>query len=128
MADDYKRVLQKARKDLEAALQEKEELDARIAGLRQTIAGLAALSGEPYTVPDTEATPGISHGIRRVLATSPNPLTAPEIRDALARKPEFRTTLESYANPLSVIHNTLARLVRQNEVVQTDNKFSLKDK
>jgi len=133
MPNEYKQMLQKARRDLEAALQERGQLDSRIAALKQTIGGLAPLSGE---LPDggedlvdaVMETAGISNGIRRVLSKSPTPLSAPEIRDALVKKPEYKEKLESYASPLTVIHNTLARLMRQDEVISLPMGFALKEK
>lgn len=132
MSDDYKRMLQKARKDLQTALEQRMEIDARIAALRQAITGLSALSGEPEEevdlVDSIMETAGISNGVRRVLSASSVPMSAPEIRDALAKKQEYKSKLESYENPLSVIHNTLARLMRQGEVVSKPEGFALKGK
>ncbi len=136
MTDDYKQTLQKARKDLNIALQQRAELDTRITGLKQTIQGLSVLSGEHQGGTDQiedlvdsfiEAT-GISNGIRRVLSKAPAPMSAPEIRDALLKKTEYKLVIEGYANPLSVIHNTLVRLIRQGEVVQNASGFLLKEK
>jgi len=133
--DDYKRMLQKARKDLEAALQQKAELDARVSSLKQAVFALSALAGEPLQdehrdeIEDlVDEMQGITHGIRRVLSGASAPMSAPQIRDALAKKLEYKEKIESYASPLNVIHNTLARLVRQGEVIQTPSGFSLKEK
>ena len=115
-------------------MQERQQLDSRIAALKQTIGGLTPLSGElpedggEDLVDAVMETAGISNGVRRVLSKSPTPLSAPEIRDALAKKPEYKEKLESYASPLTVIHNTLARLMRQDEVVSLPMGFALKEK
>lgn len=134
MMDDYKRMLQKARKDLEAALRQKAELDARVVTLKQAVAALSALAGESSQDdseifdPTVAELQGITNGIRRVLSKSSVPMSAPEIRDALLERPEYGPIVMGYANPLSVLHNTLVRLIRQGEVVQTSSGFSLKDK
>ena len=127
---EYKQMLQKARMDLEEALKQRTAWDIKITNLRHAITGLAPLAGEsPQTNEDVDiaGTAGITHGIRRVLSRS-TPMSAPEIRDALAKKQEFKQKLESYASPLTVIHNTLNRLVRQGDVIQTPSGFTLKEK
>lgn len=132
---EYKRILQKARKDLANSLQQKVELDSRVASLKRLVFDLATLAGEPMSKEEEEEInalvdnmQGITNGIRRVLSKANTPMSAPEIRDALKEKMEYKSVIEGYANPLSVLHNTLTRLIRQDEVVQIDKGFLLKEK
>jgi hypothetical protein len=130
--DDYRQALEKAYRDLQASLKERAALDTHIAHLRQTITGLSALSGVSPDAPDIydhvpedsviENSWGITYHIKRALAASPIPLSAPQIKSAIS-KTEFQF---DYANALTVIHNTLRRLERQGEVIHTKSGWTRK--
>lgn len=130
--DYYKKALEAARAELADLTHQKDEIDKRIAHLRQTVVSLAALSededgGEVY-VPSAfqrqvlssqkmaaEALIamagkkiGFSDVCRDVLKTANDYMTPVEIRDALIR---MGINLDAkYTNPLAVIHRTLKRL------------------
>jgi hypothetical protein len=120
----YQKALRVAKKELQALLKERADLDTRISQLKQTVTNLAVLTGESSALEDPAADPseGISNGIRRALFTSSVPLTPPQIRDALV-KAGFSM---EYSSVLTVIHNTLKRLEKQGEVVQTPSGWTVK--
>jgi hypothetical protein len=119
----FELALKEAKKSLTEALEERSAIEQRIVSLKQTIEGLSALcepqsdedfvevqeGGEPYSFKLTDA-------IRLVFSGSSEPvLTAPEIRDALVAR---GINLSKYKQPLVPIHNTLKRLVSQEELVE----------
>jgi hypothetical protein len=119
----YQKALRVAKKELQALLKERADLDIRITQLKQTVTNLAVLTGETSELEDTsDPNEGISNGIRRVLFTSSVPLTPPQIRDALV-KAGFSM---DYSSVLTVIHNTLKRLEKQGEVTQTPSGWTVK--
>ena len=87
------------------AIRELARLEAEAAALRQTIAALAPLVGEPSSTRLTDA-------IRSILAKAEEPLSASEIRDQLAG---MGFDMRSYSNPLATIHTVLRRLIESDE-------------
>lgn len=121
MGSSYRESLDQARAELAKVMQERDALNTRIAALTRSIEGLAVLCDESdYSVglvPASTTTPvtpdlGISDAIRNILAAALMPVSVPEIRDALVQDGFDPAT---YANILTVIHNTLRRLERQGE-------------
>jgi len=122
--DDYRRALEAARRELAKVLQDRSELDRRAAELKKTIEGLSALCDEAdhpagLLQGGSLADVGISDAIRAVLRETDNPAMSPtEIRDELKKR---EVNLEDYASEMTVIHNTLARLERQGEIIKLVN-------
>jgi hypothetical protein len=117
--------LKAARKALREAYEERAGLEQRIISLTKTIEGLAALC-EPEVVDEFLITAegdvanfqiaSLTDAIRQVFSSSSEPMLTPtEVRDALvARGMDF----SKYRQPLVPIHNTLKRLVSQEELVE----------
>ena len=117
---EYRSALNSAKLELEEVLKQRAEADTRIAQLKNTIEVLTALCD------DTDHSAGISIGgtppvvaglssnIRMALADSPIALTAVQIRNALSN---LGLDLSVYANEMTVVHNTIARLEKQGEVM-----------
>lgn len=126
--------LKEARKALTSAYEERAAIEQRIVSLTKTIEGLTALC-EPESdddivqmhaiVPGTEVTASLTESIRTIFSTSSEPILTPtEVRDALAA---MGVNLAKYKQPLVPIHNTLKRLVEQDELVEfRDDKNELK--
>lgn len=136
--DDYRKALDTASKELQKLLRQKDEIEKRIAKLRQTVASLAALSKDDseeddkvyipgaldkaagYAVATIAAgivgrTIGFTDAVREVLKASGERMTPPEVKDGLLR---MGVNLDAkYSNPLAVIHTTLGRLVDNGEVI-----------
>jgi hypothetical protein len=133
MANPFEAALAEARKSLEKALEEKSAIERRIFSLKQTIEGLSSLcephSEEEFLISgDTPASfqlSSMTDAIRRVFSQSDEPILAPtEVRDALVA---MGMDLGKYKQPLVPIHNTLKRLVSQEELVEfRDDKNELK--
>jgi hypothetical protein len=78
---------------------------------------MAGLTFVPLTEVDIRET-GITDAIRQVIAESKIPLSPVEIKAALANR---GVDLSGYANPGTVIHNTLNRLEKQGELIRVQN-------
>jgi|SRR5215467_546328 len=120
---EYKKTLDRARRDLVAALKERAELDQRILKLQQSVESLAALVGEedhsreslPDDLRDPDGEGGITNSILGILNSYGLPTKVPQIRDALVQE---GYDPEKYSNFLTVIHNTLHRLERQGQATK----------
>jgi chromosome segregation ATPase len=120
---DYKKTLERARRELAQLLKQREELDQRLLKLQKSIEGLAALCGEedhslqslPDDLRDPDGQGSITESILIFLQSNIVPAKVPEIRDALK---EEGFDPEKYSNFLTVIHNTLHRLARQGQVMK----------
>ncbi len=120
--EDFRKALDAANQELAALTQKRTAIDQRMTQLMATVETLTALLQEPpnYTPKaEWEAAgeilneAGITEAIRHVLRTSKTPMAPPQIRNALAA-----AGVElNYANPMSVIHNTLKRLEKQGELL-----------
>jgi len=106
-AAQYRTALDAARQELEQLLNERSELETRIAQLRQTVGTLAALCDE---TPDLDI--GLTEACRSVLRGA-TALRAPDIRD---RVTAMGVDLSKYANGIGAVHTVLKRLVDAGEV------------
>lgn len=130
MDEVYIKALQTARKELDGLMEERNLLDLRIAKLANSIQGLAGLEADTTISSDikgkvleleiSEAT-GFTSAIRQIITASVFGVTATEIRDALV---EEGFDPEKYSSMLTVIHNTLQRLERQDEIQRAINFFT----
>ncbi len=121
----FEMALKEAKKSLQGALDERNTLEHRILSLKQTIEGLTFLcnsdsdeellvtgDGDSFAFQLTSLT----DSIRRVFSTSSEPMLTPtEVRDGLVA---IGVDLSKYKQPLVPIHNTLKRLVTQQELVE----------
>jgi hypothetical protein len=127
---DYEKALAAATDELSALLRERVRIDDRMAQLTKTIEILRTLLTPAPDDKDLNSwrrvvmevaadisEAGITDAIRQSFADSTSPLTAPQVRDFLVSR---KVDLSQYANPLAVIHNTLARLEKQGEVRRLD--------
>jgi hypothetical protein len=124
---EYERALEMAHLEIEGLLQRRMDIDRRLAELKGTADALSRLLGvetRPSVGRLVEAMnqvasdPGITNGVRRVLASSKTPMQPKEIRLGLE---SLGSDLSQYVNPGAVIHNTLTRLERQGEVARIEN-------
>lgn len=118
--DDIKARRDEAWKQWSGLLKEKILLDLKIHQLSQTIKALDYLlqekpiePGELAAMTDLVGESGITGAIRVLLANSKLPLSPVEIRSELV---SHGFDLKDYANAMAVIHNTLKRLERQDEI------------
>jgi hypothetical protein len=125
-SSDYRKALDAARAEIQEILAQRTQLDERLNQLKKIVDALSALLEE---VPSTESfvevlgvgitqldrrDVGISDAIRQILSYSQVPLSPTGVRNELTKRGFI---LAEYANPLAVIHNTLKRLLAQDEIV-----------
>jgi hypothetical protein len=123
--------LDAARKALTEALEERSAIEQKIVSLKQTIDGLSALC-EPEANQDLvdvehdgeRLSFSLTDAIRLAFTADPEAVLSPtELRDALLSQ---GLSLSRYKQPLVPIHNTLKRLVSQEELVEVrDGKGDL---
>jgi len=137
MGVSYQRIKKESEAEIGRLLEERQRIDARISVLKTMVQNCETLlklpAAKPRSIPvlpDTEIQvitmeirpdQGITDAIRTVLAQSKIPLSAPEIKSALAR---LGFDLSEYSNASAVIHNTLTRLERQRQVARVENPAS----
>jgi len=130
---DYRRALQAAKSEFEGLIQQRVELDKRIVCLKQTINGLTAMEQQDHqtrrSLTSLASLPPrftrLTHAIRQALVSAATPLRPPQLRNALLA---HGLTMSQYSNKLAVIHNTLARLERQGEVIEIATGWTLTEK
>ena len=117
MVDAYEQALTAAEDELEALLTEESEIQSRLVEVKSrketiehTVESLNALLGKT----ESSDSIGLTDAIRQVMGTKVNtPMLPTNIRADL-RNIEF--AIDDYSNPLAVIHSTLKRLEKQEEV------------
>jgi hypothetical protein len=132
MDNTYLKALEDARKELQGLIQERAQLDDRIARLSRSIEGLASLCDDTDHSNELKTklielelsdSMGMTDAIRAVISSSIFPVSATAIRDALVAE-GFDS--KNYSNMLTVIHNTLLRLERQGEIQRAANLLGLR--
>jgi hypothetical protein len=120
--DEYSKALNKALSDLQQGIQQRDLLNATIAGLRETVRHLSTLVQMPtdkrkevakLLAMADYATPSLTDAIRSLLLqVSPKELTAIEVRDAL----DDSSNSEDFSNSLSACHAALKRMLSDGEI------------
>lgn len=119
---EYERTVIKLKAEAAELIRQREQIDRRLASLKQAMDGLNALiqqMGGPKSAAlaaDTkvQSSLGLSDSIRDILRTAGTPLSPTEIRDRLVRERQFKP--DEYSNFLTGIHNTLHRLVVSRDI------------
>jgi hypothetical protein len=120
----YLNTLEAIEEEISRLLEERSQIDHRLSQLKATADSLRSLLDVPFRggldveLDRITSELGITDAIKKVLASSKIPLSAPEIRSGLE---SIGFDLSSYANAGAVIHNTLTRLEKQHEVVRVQN-------
>lgn len=107
-ADEYRSALEAASREYQQLLQQRGDLDRRMAQLAQTIGSLNRLCG---FVPNIGV--GLTDACRMVLNAAGHPLTAIEVRQQLEA---MGFDVSKYSNDLAPIHTVLKRLTESDEV------------
>lgn len=128
--DDYKKTLEGARAELEELLVKQEEIEQRIARIKQAIISLAPLVEEP----DSDFWTSLSAGMRasgisdaclQILQSTNKPLTPVEIKEQLRNT---GIDLSGQKNVMASIHSALKRLCANEEIETKDNGISYQKK
>jgi hypothetical protein len=106
--EEYVKAFEAANREMESLMQQRTELDQRILHLRQTLVSLSHLCGFTPTV-----SWGMTDGVRFILRRAQQPMTAIDVREALAN---WGFDMSKYANDLSAIHTVLKRLNKAGEI------------
>jgi len=109
----FKKVLIRARRELEEQEHKRDLAEARIAQLKRIIASVAS-----FVEPQGKAILGIEqsglkNSVRTALRAIGKDATATDVRAVLR---ELRFPIETHANPIGSIHTVLTRLVADGEV------------
>ena len=132
MTNNYLKALEDARKELEGLIQERAQLDDRIARLSKSIDGLAGLCDQTDYSSELKTklielelsdSMGMTDAIRQIIGCSMVPVSATMIRDTLVSE-GFDPT--NYSNILTTIHNTLLRLEKQGEIQRATSFLGLR--
>jgi hypothetical protein len=105
--DSYRAALDAALREYETLLQQKSDLDARLAQLGESIGTLTRLCGYTPTVAY-----GLTDACKTALRCAKAPLTPLEVRDRLQAT---GFDVNRYSNPLAAIHTVLRRLTESGE-------------
>jgi hypothetical protein len=119
---EYKKLMGDMRKELEARLEQQEDIEQKIAQLKQAIVSLAPLAKEPETfglLGSIFLNLGVTDGIREILRASyPKRLSPVEIKEQLKARGQ---DLSQHKNVMASIHSTLKRMLENNEIQTGDD-------
>jgi len=104
----YRDALDAALREYEILLQQKADLDARLAQVAESVGTLTRLCGYTPTVPY-----GLTEACKTSLRCAGAPMTPVEVRDRLL---STGFDIARYSNPLAAIHTVLRRLTASGEV------------
>ena len=104
----YRAALDAALREYETLLQQKADLDARLAQVAESIGTLTRLCGYAPTVAY-----GLTDACKTSLRCAGAPMTPLEVRDRLQ---STGFAISKYSNPLAAIHTVLRRLTESGEV------------
>ena len=105
---EYRRALEAAIAEYESLGEQRQQIDARLSELAQTISTLSRLCGIVPTVPW-----GLTEACRTVLRNAGGPMTPVEVRDRLLG---IGVDLSRYSSDLAAVHTTLKRLNETGEI------------
>jgi len=104
----YRAALDAAVREYETLLQQKADVDARLAQVAESVGTLTRLCGYTPTVAY-----GLTEGCKTSLRCAAAPMTPLEVRDRLQ---STGFDINRYSNPLAAIHTVLRRLTESGEV------------
>src|SRR5687767_11107774 len=104
----YRVALEDALREYETLLQQKADLDARLAQVAESVGTLTRLCGYTPTVAY-----GLTEACKTSLRCAAAPMTPLEVRDRLQ---STGFDINRYSNPLAAIHTVLRRLTESGEV------------
>jgi hypothetical protein len=104
----YRAALDAALREYEALLQQKADIDARLAQVAESVGTLTRLCGYTPTVAY-----GLTEACKTSLRCAGAPMTPLEVRDRLQ---STGFDINRYSNPLAAIHTVLRRLTESGDV------------
>ncbi len=128
---DYKAASDRAKRELEVLLTQRDELDRKIAELKIVIGSIARLTLEEAemgkgplssVVEALHISTGLTDACRDALKLSPGPIAVRNIRRKIE---EMGIHFEDYRNPWATLSTVLQRLVKAGEAKRSVNKQNL---
>jgi DNA-binding protein H-NS len=122
-AQDYKRMMAEMRTELESLLEQQEEMEQKIAQLKQAIVSFAPLAKQHEITmsslfPDDMNPQGTTESIREILrAIYPKSLSPVEIKEQLKARGQ---DLSHHKNVMASVHSTLKRMLENKEIRTSD--------
>ncbi len=121
MATNYKKALNQARRELIHAIQQRDKWFLKIMQAQRLVRALATVVGE--TESDLEKQigkqVGIADAVEAIINSSgTGKISASEVRSQLA---SYGYDIENYANPASLVNQTLERLADAKRINRTDD-------
>src|SRR5437588_8450074 len=115
---EYKKMLAEMRKELESLLEQQEDIEQKIAQLKQAIISFAPLAkdsdGLIGPLVYAFAAQGMTDSIREILrAAFPKQLSPVEIKEQLKAKGQ---NLSEHKNVMASVHSTLKRMLENGEI------------
>ena len=109
--------LQQAKSELEKAIKDRDALNLEILRLQQLVKALSqqVQKGDEKLLVNVGDKMGLTEAVLTILRSSPNPMTARNIRDQLV---QHGFELGRYSNPLGFVHSVLGRLDQQGKIRQ----------
>jgi hypothetical protein len=122
-AEDYKKSLEGLKVELEELLNRQEDIEKRIAQVKQAIMSLAPLAeeqGESILGPWFQilGTKSVSDACLQILQAASEPLSPVEIKTQILN---MGLDLSEYKNVMATIHSALKRLLQNGEITTKDN-------
>ena len=109
--ESLKSELLERQRELGGYIQKQEELETRVASLREIIAAMSRMLGQEYVPEDAM---GLTDAIRHAFKTAGStPLAAVDVRERLK---QLGFDITAYGNVLNSIHTVIGRLATRGEI------------
>jgi hypothetical protein len=122
---NYRQSLERARRDLANAIQHRDFWNLKIVQAQNAVRSLSAmvLSAEKVEAETLEMQKqiGIAQAIEALVNGSPVPISAVEVREGLIF---YGYDIDRYANPVSMINQTLERLATGGKVRKMTDRYT----
>jgi len=116
---DYRQALERARRDLANAIQQRDIWNLRIVQAQNAVRSMSAMLSNVEAAEEQEREMqklvGIAQAIEALVNGAPQPLTAAQVREGLIF---YGYDIDRYQNPVSMIHQTLQRSAAQGRIRQ----------
>lgn len=116
-SNDYRQALERARRDLAHAIQQRDHWNLKIVQAQNAVRSMSAMVANAEAIEDQQREMqkqiGIAQAIEALVNGADHPLTAAEVREGLIF---YGYDIDRYANPVSLIHQTLSRLAQAGRI------------
>jgi cysteinyl-tRNA synthetase len=121
----YRQALEKARRDLAYAIQQRDSWNLRIVQAQNAVRSMAAMTANAemaeHEEQEMQKQIGIAQAIEALVNGATQPLTPAEVREGLLF---YGYDIDRYANPVSMIHQTLHRLAQAGRIREANGQYT----